>query len=180
MIVLIGITITRPAWRENIGYLRPKQTVPYGKSLVVGEVRWQLKAIKAPNEHDLQRFAFIPQELENFPPNSRLVTYLVMRDKDGKPAAMPAGYAGCWVAAVAGQRRWTKRPESLSFQYWSQNLGYTTLCSPKYPGPMLVALIVPSDAHIDSIDLGFLPDSWNDTTRPSKSTDLLVLGFDTR
>jgi hypothetical protein len=180
MIALIGITITRPAWRDNIGYLRPKQTVPYGHSVVLGGVRWELTAIKPPDEHELQRYAFIPDELETLPPDTRLATYVVTRVKDGKPAAVPAGYTGCWIVANAGQRQWTKKAGSMSVEYWAQHHGYVTLCSYKFPGPMLVALIVPTGVQISSIDLQFLPNSWNDVTRPSKSTDLLVIGFDAR
>ncbi|MGH3966915.1 MAG: hypothetical protein ACRDTV_02025 [Mycobacterium sp.] len=176
---MIAITITRPAWQDNIGYLQPKQTVPYGHSTVVGGVRWQLMSIKPPDKRELQQYAIVPEDLDDYPPNSQLATYVLKRDKDGKPAGLPAGYAGCESAAIAGNRRWSKLSVALSVDYWAQHLGYTTLCSPKYDGPLLVALFVPIGVHISSINIEFLPDSWNDQKQLSKPTDLLVIGFDT-
>jgi hypothetical protein len=40
MIDLIGITVTRPAWQNNIGYRLPKITVPYGQAATICGVRW--------------------------------------------------------------------------------------------------------------------------------------------
>jgi hypothetical protein len=179
MIVLIGITITRPAWQDNIGYLEPRLTVPYGHSTVLGSVRWQLISIQPPNQQELQRYAIIPEDLGDYPPNTRLATYVLKRDKDGKPAGVPPGYTGCDAAAIAGNRRWTGTSMATSLEIWAQDHGYTTICSPKYKGPLLLPLIVPIDVHISSINVEFLPDSWNDQKQLSKSTELLVIAFDT-
>jgi hypothetical protein len=179
MMVLIGITITRPAWRDNIGYRQPKQTVPYGHSTVLGGVRWQLMSIKPPDHQELKPYELFADEIENLPPKSRIATYVLKRDKDGKPAGLPPGYAGCESTAVAGKRRWTKTSSAYSVQEWGRHLGYTSYCSPDHQGPMLLALVVPIDVHLTAIDVQFLPDSWNDKKQLSKATDLLVIRFDT-
>jgi len=179
MVVLIAITITRPAWQDNIGYLRPRLTVPYGHSTVLGGVRWQLISVKPPDKRELEKYMVIPEDVGDEPPNTRLVTYLMRRDKAGKPAGVPAGYSGCDSAAMAGNRRWTKTSSSMAVVNWAMQQGYTTICSSKFPGPLLLALIVPADVHISSINIEFVPDSWGDQTQMSKSTDLLVVGFHT-
>ncbi len=178
-VVLIGITVTRPAWQDNIGYRLPKQTVPYGYSTVFGGVRWQLTSVKPPDKQALQQYAFFSDELPDIPPNGRLATYVWQRTKDGKPAGVPAGYTGCDSIAVAGKRRWTKTVSSLAVENWAQHLGYTTLCATKYNGPLLLALIVPIDVQLTSIDVEFPPDSWGDQTKLSNNSDLLVVRFDT-
>ena len=179
MIVLIGITITRPAWQDNIGYLRPSRTVPYGHSTVLGGARWQLVAIKPPTQQELQRYAIVPEDLGDYPANTRLVTYVLNRDKDGKPAGVPSGYIGCDAAATAGDRQWSATSMATSLISWAQDRGYATICSPKYEGPLLLPLIVPIDVHITSINVEFLPDSWSDQKQLSRPTDLLVIDFDT-
>ena len=179
MVNLIAITITRPAWQDHIGYLQPSQTVSYGHSTVLGGVRWQLKSIKPPDKRELAPYVLVPEDIDELPANTRRATYLLQRDKDGKPAGSPAGYMGCEVSAVAGNRRWSSLSQSLAVTYWAQHLGYTTICGPKYPGPLFVAVVVPTHVHISSIVVDFLPNSWDDKKRLSKPYDLLVIGFDT-
>jgi hypothetical protein len=179
MLNLIGITVTRSDWQDNIGYRRPKITVPYGHSATLGDVQWQLKPITLPDPHELGKYSFGAKDLDDIPSNSRLVTYLWERTKDGKPAGVPAGYAGCESAAVSGNRMWTKHSTWLALDYWAKHVGYTTSCLPKYTGPLLVAVIVPKDVRLTSIDVNFLPNSWGDKTKLSKSSDLLVVRFDT-
>lgn len=178
MVVLIAITITRPAWQDNIGYLLPKQTVPYGHSVVLGGVRWQLTSVQPPDQQELQKYAVIPEELEHYPPNARLATYVWRRTKDGKPAGVPAGYSGCNSIAVAGQRQWRRTSSALALQSWAEHRGYTNLCVSKYTGPLLLALILPTDVQLTSIDVEFFPDSWGDKTKFSNNSDLLVVRFD--
>jgi hypothetical protein len=179
MVVLIAITVTRPAWQDNIGYRLPKQTVPYGHSTVLGGVRWQLTSVKPPDRRELQKYAVIPEDLGDDPPNTRLVTYVWQRTKDGKPAGVPKGYTGCDSTARAGNRQWRKTSSAVALQPWARQRGYTTLCMPKYTGPLLLALIVPNDVQLTSIDVEFLPDSWADKTKLSNNSDLLVVRFDT-
>jgi hypothetical protein len=179
MVVLIGITITRTAWKDNIGYRQPKQTVPYGHSAVLGSVRWQLTAVKPPDKQELQKYSMVPADLGDDPPNTRLATYVWQRTKDGKPAAVPAGYAGCESIAVAGDRRWTETTSALVVQSWARDRGYTTLCMPNSPGPLLIAMVVPNDVQLTSIDVSFIPNSWADKTKLSNNSDLLVVRFDT-
>lgn len=177
MIDLIGITVTRPAWQENIGYLHPKHTVPYGHAIDLGGVRWQLISIKPPSKVALQSDPLLPAD--SFPPNTRLVTYLLQRDGHGKPGGLPAGYSGCQPVFWAGNRQWWALTMPLSVQFWGDRMGYSTLCGPGHDGPLLVARVVPIDAQISSIDVKFLPNSWSDTKRLSTATDLLVVRFDT-
>jgi hypothetical protein len=180
MVILIAITVTRPAWEDNIGYRLPKQTVPFGHSVVLGGVSWQLTAVQAPDQQELQKYALIPDDLDQYPPNTRLVTYVWQRTKDGKPAGVPAGYSGCDSIAVAGDRQWRKTASALALQTWAERRGYTNLCAPKYTGPLLLALILPTDVQLTSIDVDFLPDSWGDKTKLSNNSDLLVVRFDAR
>jgi hypothetical protein len=178
MVDLIGITVTRPDWVQNIGYRQPKITVPYGQSATIGGVRWQLKPLTIP-EPALRKYAFGISDDDLHPPGGRLVTYLWQRTKDGKPAGVPAGYAGCESTAVSGGRQWSKRSNALALDYWAEEVGYTTICVPKHTGPLLLAMIVPKDVQLTSIDVDFLPLSWDDKTRISKNSDLLVVRFDT-
>jgi hypothetical protein len=180
MVDLIGITVTRPAWQDNIGYRLPKQTVPYGHSVVLGGVRWQLTSVQPPDQQELEKYAIIPEDLEHYPPHTRLATYVWQRTKDGKPASVPAGYSGCDSIALAGNRQWQKTVTELALQAWAERRGYTSLCVPKYTGPLLLALILPTDVQLTSIDVEFLPDSWGDKTKLSNNSDLLVVRFDTR
>ena len=179
MVVLIAITITRPAWQDNIGYRLPKQTVPYGHSVVLGGVQWQLTSVTPPDRRELQKHAIIPEDLGDYPPNTRLATYVWQRTKDGNPASVPSGYSGCDSIARAGNRRWLKTSSALALQSWATQRGYSTLCVPKYNGPLLLALILPTDVRLTSIDVEFLPDSWGDKTKLSNNSDLLVVRFDT-
>jgi hypothetical protein len=180
MVDLIGITVTRPAWQDNIGYRLPKITVPYGQAATIGGVRWELKPLTLPPEPELRKYAFGFSDLDLHPPNGRLVTYFWQRTKDGKPAGVPAGYAGCESTAVSGDRKWMQRSNAMGLNSWAEQVGYSTLCSPKYTGPLLMTIVVPSDIQLTSIDVDFLPESWNDKTRLSKNSDLLVVRFDTR
>jgi hypothetical protein len=178
MVVLIAITITRPAWQDNIGYRLPKQTVPYGQSVVLGGVRWQLTSVQAPERRELQKYSVIPEDLDNYPPNARLATYVWQRTKDGKPAGVPPGYSACNAIARAGQRQWSRTSTALALQSWAERRGYTNLCASKYTGPLLLALVLPTDVRLTSIDVQFLPDSWGDKTKLSNNRDLLVVRFD--
>jgi hypothetical protein len=179
LIVLIAITVSRPAWQDNIGYRLPKQTVPYGHSAVLGGVRWELTSIKPPDQRQLQQYALFPDELGDDPPKSRLATYLWQRTKDGKPASVPTGFTGCDLIARAGKRRWTSKTSSIAVDNWAKHLGYVNLCHARYNGPLFVAFVVPADVQLTSIDVEFIPDSWGDQKRLSKPSDLLVIRFDT-
>jgi hypothetical protein len=179
MVGLIAITVTRPAWQDNIGFWLPKQTVPYGHSAVLGDVRWQLTAVQPPDKQELQNYSFIPEDLGDDPPNARLATYVWQRTKDGKPASVPNGYMGCDAYVRAGNRRWTKTSSATALQSWARQRGYTTLCTPKYTGPLLLAVVVPTDVHLTSIVVDFLPDSWSDKTQISNDSPPLVVRFDT-
>jgi hypothetical protein len=180
MVDLIGITVTRPAWQDNIGYRQPRITVPYGQAATIGDVRWELKPLTLPPEPELRKHAHGVTDLDLHPPGARLVSYLWQRTKNGKPAGGPAGYMGCESTAVSGDRKWTKRSNALALDYWAEQAGYTTLCLPKYKGPLLLLMVVPNNIQLTSIDVNFLPESWDDKTRISKSSDLLVVRFDTR
>jgi hypothetical protein len=180
MVDLIGITVTRPAWQNNIGYRLPRITVPYRQAATIGGVRWELKPVTLPPEPQLRKIAHGISDADLHPPGGRLVTYLWQRTKDGKPAGVPAGYVGCESIAVSGDRRWAGQHSALALDYWAQQAGYTTLCMPKYTGPLLLVTIVPNGVQLTSIDVNFLPEAWDDKTRIAKNSDLLVVRFDTR
>jgi hypothetical protein len=180
MVNLIGITVTRPAWQNNIGYRLPKITVPYGQAATIGGVRWELKPLTLPPESEIRKSTFGVSDLDLHPPNGQLVTYFWQRTKDGKPAGVPAGYAGCESTAVSGDRQWMGRSSALGLDVWARKVGYATLCVPKYTGPLLMVTVLPKNIRLTSIDVNFLPESWNDKTRISKNSDLLVVRFDTR
>jgi hypothetical protein len=180
MVDLIGITVTRPAWQDNIGFRQPRITVPYGQAATIGGVRWELKPLTLPPESELRKPAFGISDLDLHPRGGRLVTYFWQRTKDGKAAGVPAGYTGCESTAVSGDRMWSKFSSGLALDYWAKQAGYTTLCLPKYKGPLLLFMTLPDNIQLTSIDVGFLPESWDDKTRISKNSDLLVVRFDTR
>ncbi|HEY1840419.1 MAG TPA: hypothetical protein VGG53_09380 [Mycobacterium sp.] len=180
MTELIGITIILPAWREHIGYQKPKHTVPYGQSIVLGGIRWQLTLVKPPDPHELRGDdSYLPENIYDLSPNTRLATYLFQRTQDGKPASLPDGFSVCSSSANAGNQQWTKQSYSLGITEWQLQRNVTTICSPKYREPLLQAFIVPKDVHITSVDVQFLPTSWDNSKQLSKATDLLVIRFDT-
>jgi hypothetical protein len=180
MVDLIGITVTRPAWQDNIGYRLPKITVPYGQAATIGGVRWELKPLTLPPASEMRKHAFGISDLDLHPPHGRLVTYFWQRTKDGKPAGVPAGYAGCETTAVSGDREWAQGSDAMGLNSWAEQAGYRALCIPKYTGPLLMATVVPNNIQLTSIDVNFLPSSWDDKSRISKNSDLLVVRFDTR
>ncbi|OBK32523.1 hypothetical protein A5658_15915 [Mycobacterium sp. 1245111.1] len=180
VVVLIGITITRPAWQDNIGYLRPKYTVPWGHSIVIADTRWQLASVTAPTRRELSKYSSVmPKDPYDLPPNSRLATYLLRRTKDGKPASVPAGYEFCVATVNSGERQWTKESYALGITEWQLHGGVSAICSPRHTEPLLVAIVVPKDIKLTSVDVRFLPESWDNKKEISKPTDLLVVRFDT-
>jgi hypothetical protein len=48
----------------------------------------------------------------------------------------------------------------------------------RHTEPLLVAMIVPKDVQLTSVDIQFLPESWDNKKEISKPTDLLVVRFD--
>lgn len=62
--------------------------------MVLGDVRWQLTSVTPPDRRALQKYALIPADMDAYPPNTRLATYVWQRTKDGKPASVPSGYSG--------------------------------------------------------------------------------------
>lgn len=72
-----------------------------------------------------------------------------------------------------------KTSSGLALQNWATDRGYSTACVPKYVGPLLLALVIPTNVQLTSIDVEFLPDSWGDKTKLSNNSDLLVVRFDT-
>lgn len=177
---LIVISITLPAWRENVGFTRPKHVVPYGSSIEIGNTRWQLSPTKPPSVDELRKYtSYLNTDPYNLPPNARLATYLLRRTRDGKPASVPDGYAGCVAMVNSGDRQWTKMSFSLGITEWELHGGVSTICSPRHSEPLLVAIVVPKDVQLTSVDVQFLPASWDDKKTLSKSTDLLVIRFDT-
>ena len=180
VVVLIAITITRPAWQDNIGYLRPKYTVPWGHSIDIADTRWQLAHVTAPTARDLRRYMpIMPDDPYQLPPNTRLATYLLRRTKDGKPASVPAGYEFCIATVNSGKRQWTKESLALGITECQLHGGVSAICSPRHTEPLLVAIVVPKDVRLTSVDVQFLPKSWDDKKEISKPTDLLVVRFDT-
>lgn len=177
---LIGITITLPAWRQNIGFDRPKHVVPYGSSITIGNTRWSLSPTTPPSVDELRKhMTHLPADPYNLPPNTRLATYLLARTKDGKPVGVPDGYLGCTAMVNSGDRQWSKMAFSLGITEWELYGGVSAICSPRHSEPLLVAIVVPKDVHLTSVDVQFLPTSWDDKKTLSKSTDLLVIRFDT-
>jgi hypothetical protein len=180
VVVLIGITITRPAWQDNIGYLRPKYTVPWGHSITIADTRWQLTNVTAPTSRELSKYSpIMPKDPYDLPPNGRLATYLLRHTKDGKPASVPTGYEACVATVNSGERQWTKVSFALGVTEWELYGGVSTICSPRHTEPFLVAIVVPKDVRLTSVDVQFLPASWDSKKEISKPTDLLVVRFST-
>jgi hypothetical protein len=177
---LIAITITRPAWQDNIGYQRPKYTVPWGRSIAIVDTHWELENVTPPTVRELSKWSsIVPNDPYDLPPNSRLATYLLRRTKNGKPASVPAGFESCTATVNSGNRQWTKASFALGITYWELYGGISTICSARHTEPLLVAMIVPKDVQLTSVDVQFLPESWDNKKEISKPTDLLVVRFDT-
>ncbi len=153
---LIAITIIRPAWKEHIGYLRPKH------DCAIREIA-RLRRSPLATEGDSQRrreqelnkcSSIIPEELDDLPPYTRLVDLLVCTARRTvSPPAVPAGYTGpVWIEGVTGhaaleQESWFALSVTiLGAKAWRI---HDSVLASKYPGPMLVALIVPTNVQID-------------------------------
>ncbi len=177
---LIGITITRPAWKDNIGYLKPKYTVPWGHSIAIADTRWELATVSPPTTRQLGQWtSMVPADPYDLPPDGRLATYLLRRTKNGKPVGVPTGYESCTATVNSGNRQWTKASFALGVTFWELYGGVSSICSPRHTEPLLVAIIVPKDVRLTSVDVQFLPESWDNKKEISKPTDLLVVRFDT-
>ncbi len=180
VVVLIGITITRPAWREHIGFAKPTHTVPWGHSITIAGTTWQLSSVTPPTAEQLREYmSLLPDDPYDLPPNGRLATYLLRHTKNGKPASVPPGFDSCIATVNSGKRQWTKTSFSLGVTEWEVNGGVSTICSPRHTEPLLVAIVVPKGITLTSVDVQFYPNSWDNKKEISKSTDLLVVRFDT-
>ncbi|HEY7054711.1 MAG TPA: hypothetical protein VH496_21620 [Mycobacterium sp.] len=155
---VVGFTVTRPAWERNIGDDGPDTTVDFGQSTTIGGVRWELAPVTAPASARLES-----------PPNSKLVTYLLRREKDGKPATIAGPFDGCATSVVDdGGRRWTTAGLTpMPLLRWSLDKHFTTFCGGN--GPLLVAISVPKDAHITAVDVLLFPKTEGDQDKSASA-----------
>jgi hypothetical protein len=178
MIVLVGVTVTRPAWQREIGSQQPQQTVRPGQSAVIDGVRWQLISIHPPGVDQLKEHEWLPGQASRYPANSRLVPFALGRENAGERTERPPGKLSCMLFAVDGHRRWYAQTTPVAVLSWASRAGYSMSCGDGH-GPVLVGLLVPVTAHITAIDVKFVwspPDFWE---HPEKALDLGMVRFDT-
>ena len=143
-VAVVGVTVIRPTWWESRGYRQPHSTVAFGQAADIGGVDWQLVPVTLPPEAGSDGEAA---------PNTRLVTYVLTRQKDGRPAALGEEYGAClpFVADDTG-RRWASHPPMSLFSWaLANNLGFA--CLPGNTKPLLIAARVPADADITSVEV---------------------------
>ncbi len=141
--VLIGATISRPAWFEQVGYQQPAHTVAFGQKTVFGGVTmWLVGAVTPPPMG----------RNEDAPKGSRLAAYVINRERNGAPASQPDGMLDCEMSMTDGRRVWQGRP-SYEVKDWGEEQGYTSDCWDE--GPVLVAMYVPADAKISAVRLNW-------------------------
>lgn len=147
---LIAGTITYPEWTRQIGFKRPEQIVPAGQWADVHGARWRLTPITIPAADPSASF-----NVDDQPAGSRLVSYLLDREQDGKPAGVPEGFQFCLPSIVDGTRRWTKTAIASRVFRFAMNEGYATICMDD--GPYLIAAYVPEDAEVSAVEVLLQP-----------------------
>lgn len=148
-VAVIATTVTYPAWSRKTAPQRPEQTVALGQSADVYGARWRMSAVTIP---PLDGPALIPDDP---PDHSRLAAYVIERERDGAPSGLPSGFSFCVASMVDGKRRWTMGAISTQVFRYSQAEGLSTICNDD--GPLLVAMYVPDDADISSVDVLLQP-----------------------
>jgi hypothetical protein len=179
MIVLVGVTVTRPAWRREIGSQQPQQTVRYGQSAVIDGVRWQLISIHPPGVDQLKKRERLPDQAARYPANSRLVPFALLRENAGERTARSPGRLFCVLRAVDGRRGWYAQTPLVAVMLWADGAGYSNFCSDDDQAPLLVNLFVPITAHITAIDVKFIRHPRADEPHPEKALVLGIVRFDT-
>jgi hypothetical protein len=177
IVVLVGVTVTRPTWRREIGSKQPQQTVRYGQSAVIDGVRWQLISIQPPGVDLLKKRELLPGEVDKYPANGRLVPFVFLREGSDERPARPPGTLSCLLSAVDGHRRWGAQTMPVGVSTWANRAGYATYCEAR--GPLLVGLFVPITAHITAIDVKLSRITPDDGGQPPQALDLWVIRFDT-
>ncbi|MFD6195566.1 hypothetical protein ACFWE3_02565 [Mycobacteriaceae bacterium NPDC060252] len=149
-LLIFGITIGYPDWRENLGANKPVFTVPAGATVKIDGVLWRLRVPDMP----APTFSKFDQPQ---PPNTRFVAYAFDRSQENKPAGLGEGWGTC-IATVVGNdgRRWDGqvglRPVSIGD--WERAEGYSPNCGS--PGAFLTVMLVPSDAAVAAVDITFV------------------------
>jgi hypothetical protein len=148
-VTLIATTVTYPAWSRKTAPQRPEQVVALGRSADVHGAQWRMSAVTIP---PLDRPPLIPDDP---PDNSRLAAYVIERERDGAPSGLPAGFRFCIASMVDGPRRWTMGATTTQVFRYSRDEGLSTICNDA--GPLLIAMYVPVDARISSVDVLLQP-----------------------
>ena len=151
LVAAIGGTVTYRQWERQLGYTRPMQTVAAGQWADVFGLRWRLTPVQIPS----------PGEP---PAGGRLASYVLDRERDGRPAGLPDGFQFCTASMVEGPRRWTTTATDMSVFRFAYQKHYTTVCS--QDGPLLVAMYVPDGVAIGAVDVLLQPGE-----RPAPGTD---------
>jgi hypothetical protein len=179
MVVVVGVTVTRPAWRREIGSQQPQQTVRLGQSAVIDGVRWQLISTHPPGVDQLKKRELLPGQAARYPANSRLVPFALLRENAGERTARPPGKLFCMLRAVDGRRGWYAQTTPVAVLIWASRAGYSISCGDDDGGPLLVNLFVPITAHISAIDVKFVRSPPADEPHPEKALVLGTVRFDT-
>lgn len=147
---LIAGTVTYPQWSRQIGFKRPEQTVPTEQWADVHGGRWRLSVVSIPAADPSLTYSTDDQ-----PEGSRLVSYVLDREHDGKPTGLPEGFRTCGASMVDGNRRWTRSATASRVYRFALEKGYTTVCQDD--GPYLLAMYVPDDATVNAIEVLLQP-----------------------
>ncbi|TRW82752.1 hypothetical protein FK535_12375 [Mycolicibacterium sp. 018/SC-01/001] len=135
-------TVTYKQWARQLGYTRPVQTVAAGQWGEAFGMRWRLSPVTVPSPGDI-------------PTGGRLASYVLDRDRDGRPGGLPDGFQFCSASLVDGPRRWTTTATDTAVFMFAYRQHVTTVCG--QDGPLLVAMYVPKDATISAVEVLFQP-----------------------
>ncbi|MEH3139127.1 MAG: hypothetical protein PGN37_02905 [Mycobacterium kyogaense] len=153
VVAAIAGTVTYSQWARQLGYTRPVQTVAAGQWADMFGLRWRLTPVTLPS----------PGEP---PAGGHLASYVLDRERDGRPAGLPDGFQFCTASMVEGPRRWTTTATDMSVFQFAYRQHLTTVCS--QDGPLLVAMYVPSGVTVGAVELLLQP---GEAPAPGTDTD---------
>ncbi|MDG4663379.1 hypothetical protein [Mycobacterium sp. 236(2023)] len=160
-VAAISASVTYPAWSRKTAPQRPEQTVALGDYADVNGAQWRMSEVTIP---PLDYPPLIP---EDPPENSRLLAYVIDRERDGAPSGLPEGFRFCLTSMVDGPRRWTMAATTTQVVRFSIDENLSTFCDED--GPLLVAMYVPQDAVITSVDVLLQPGDAPPTDEPPEN-----------
>ncbi|MUM15352.1 hypothetical protein FZI91_05980 [Mycobacterium sp. CBMA271] len=138
-IAVYVLVVAYPQWQRLEGRSRPVIVVPFGSTVKIDGVLWRLRTYDVPID-----------KYEKPPAHSSTVSVVFDRSADGKPAALAPPHTTCRAAFIGDHgRSWksTRSPNKLPSPY-------QTICST--PGPFVVSMFVPKDAHVTATDIDLL------------------------